>query len=103
MVYNFTHATTTMDSVLLGSDKQPVPLIMYFYTVAFFSTYHSTANNVLRKLNSFTEDMGKTMAWVMFFVFVFAVGYCWSFMETFGMANPLMASFFYYEKMRVFL
>ncbi|NRB40856.1 MAG: hypothetical protein HRU20_20695 [Pseudomonadales bacterium] len=60
---------------------------MVFYTIA------------LHKLNSFTREMGIKMAWLMFAGFVFVVGYAWSFLETFGMAKPIMASFFYDEKM----
>ena len=40
MVYNFPNATTTLDTALIGSGKQPVPLIMYMYTHAYFMTYH---------------------------------------------------------------
>ncbi|MGH8646606.1 MAG: hypothetical protein ACREX4_19970 [Gammaproteobacteria bacterium] len=32
MVYVYPSATTTLDSALLGSGGQKVPLIMYFYT-----------------------------------------------------------------------
>lgn len=93
MVYVFPHATTTLDSALVGSGGQAVPVIMYFYTIVYFMTYHATANIALRKLNQLPGAR-----W-LFPVFVFVIGYAWAWMETRAMANPLMASSFYYEHM----
>lgn len=93
MVYVFPHATTTLDSALVGSGGQTVPVIMYFYTIVYFMTYHATANIALRKLNQLPGAR-----W-LFPVFVFVIGYAWAWMETRAMANPLMASSFYYEHM----
>lgn len=95
MVYVFPHATTTLDAALVGSGEQTVPLIMYFYTIVYFMTYHATANIVLRKLKGLRLP---GMA-VLFPIFVFVIGYAWAWMETTAMANPLMASSFYYEHM----
>jgi cycloeucalenol cycloisomerase len=36
-------------------------------------------------------------------LFIFIIGYVWAWMETKAMANPLMATSFYYEKMDVML
>jgi cycloeucalenol cycloisomerase len=98
MVYVYPNATTNLDAALLGSGEQQVPLIMYFYTHVYFMTYHATANIALRKLNSLMPAK-----WLLFPVFVFLIGYAWAWMETKAMANPMMASSFYYEKMELML
>ena len=98
MVYNYPNATTNLDSSLLGSGEQKVPLIMYMLTHVYFMTYHSTANIVLRRL----RNLGlPATQWLLFPLFVFGIGYFWAFMETTAMANPLMASSFYYKKLEV--
>jgi cycloeucalenol cycloisomerase len=76
-----------------------VPLIMYFYTHVYFMTYHATANIALRRL----KNTGLRPMWLLFPVFVFAIGYAWAWAETKAMANPLMAASFYYEKMGLML
>ncbi|MBO6751478.1 MULTISPECIES: hypothetical protein [Spongiibacter] len=93
MVYNYPNATTNLDSAMVGSGEQPVPLIMYFYTHAYFITYHATANIVLRRIRT-SGVPGMTL---LFPVVIFAVGYFWAWMETKAMANPMMASSFYYK------
>jgi cycloeucalenol cycloisomerase len=100
MVYHYPNATTTLDSSLLGTGKQTVPLIMYCLTHVYFMTYHATANIVLRRLSHIRLPIN---AYLLFPVFIFVIGYFWAFMETTAMANPLMASSFYYEKMDVML
>lgn len=99
MVYNYPNATTNLDSALVGRGEQKVPLIMYFYTHAYFMTYHATSNIALRKLRS----LQLPGMWLLFPVFVFVIGYCWAWMETKAMANPLMAGTFYYQKMDLML
>jgi len=72
---------------------------MYFYTQAYFITYHSSAVVVLRRfMNSGFPAKG-----IMFLPIVFVVGYLWAWLETKAMANPLMESSFYYEKMAIML
>lgn len=95
MVYIYPNATTNLDAALLGSGKQTVPLIMYFYTHVYFMTYHATANIALRRL----KNLGLPAMWLLFPLFVFLIGYAWAWMETKAMANPMMASSFYYERM----
>lgn len=95
MVYNYPNVTTTLDSALVGSGKQTVPLIMYCYTQVYFMTYHSTANIALRVLRQLKLP-GRV---VLFPAFVFVIGYFWAFMETRAMANPMMATSFYYLNM----
>jgi len=41
MVYDFPHLKWNLDSRLVGSGKQVVPLMMYFHAWYFFITYHS--------------------------------------------------------------
>lgn len=99
MVYHFTHASTTWDAALLGSGKQPVPLIMYFYTHAYFMTYHATANIALRQV----QRLRLPAPTVVLGLAVFVIGYLWAWAETKAMANPMMAELFYYEKMDLML
>lgn len=99
MVYVYPHATTVLDSAIVGKGTQTVPLIMYFYTHVYFMTYHATANIVLRRLRT-TGLPGMAL---LFPVFVFVIGYFWAWMETKAMANPMMAQSFYYEKLEVML
>jgi cycloeucalenol cycloisomerase len=99
MVYIYPNATTNLDAALLGSGEQQVPLIMYFYTHVYFMTYHVTANIALRKL----MQLRLPAVALMFPVFVFVIGYAWAWAETRVMANPMMASSFYYERMDLML
>lgn len=103
MVYCFTHASTSLDAALLGSGKQPVPLIMYFYTQAYFMTYHVTANIALRLFKRWTAQRQLPWPHLGLALAVFIVGYAWAWAETKAMANPLMADLFYYEKMELML
>lgn len=99
MVYNLPHATTTLDATLLGKTQQPVPLIMYLYTHAYFMTYHTSAIIVLRRILSSELPLRQ---W-LFMPIVFTIGYAWAWIETRAMANPLMASTFYYQKLDAML
>lgn len=99
MVYNFPNATTNLDSALLGTGKQSVPFIMYPYAHAYFITYHVSAVLVLRRVMN-SSLPGKKL---LFLPITFVVGYFWAWMETTAMANPLMQTSFYYEKMDVML
>lgn len=99
MVYNYPRATTTLDATLVGTGKQSVPLIMYCYTHVYFMTYHVTASIALRRL----RRLRVPGMWILFPVFIFLIGYSWAFLETKAMANPWMASSFYYRKMDLML
>lgn len=101
MVYNFPNATTRLDSALLGTGVQTVPVIMYTLTHVYFMTYHATGNIALRRLSNAVGN--KTLLFFLFPVFIFVIGYCWAWAETKAMANPLMAGLFYYQKMDVML
>ena len=97
MVYRYPTVTTTLDSALVGSGQQVVPLIMYPWAQVFFLTYHATANIVLRKLRSLGGGG------IAFALCVCAIGYFWAWLETRAMANPLLATTFYYQKLDVML
>ena len=99
MVYHYPNATTTLDSALVGEGEQKVPLIMYLYTHAYFMTYHTTAIVVLRRILT----SGILGSGIVFIPAVFIIGYGWAWLETKSMANPLMASSFYYENMSAML
>lgn len=101
MVYNFPNATTRLDSAIVGSGVQTVPLIMYALTHVYFMTYHVTGNIALRRLSRSVKN--KAVLWLLFPLFVFVIGYLWAWIETKAMANPLMVGTFYYEKMDVML
>jgi cycloeucalenol cycloisomerase len=103
MVYNFPNATTTLDSALIGSDQQAVPVIMYGYTHAYFMTYHATANIALRRLKPLWSNVQPVRQWLAFLLLVLVIGYCWAWAETRAMANPLLAGSFYYENMTLML
>lgn len=97
MVYNYPTITTTLDSALVGSGKQVVPLIMYGWAQVFFLTYHATSNIALRKVRQ------ASASWIVFAIAVFVIGYAWAWMETKSMANPRVATTFYYQKLDVML
>ena len=99
MVYRFPNATTTLDSALVGSGKQQVPVIMYLYTHAYFMTYHTSAVVILRRIRT----SALPLATLSFPLAIFGVGYFWAWLETKAMANPTLAGAFYYEKMDAML
>jgi cycloeucalenol cycloisomerase len=100
MTYRFPLVTTTLDSALVGKGEQTVPVIMYFYTHVYFMTYHVTANIALRLIMRLRLSAGR---WIVFGAATFVIGYVWAWLETKAMANPLMETQFYYEKMDVML
>lgn len=95
MVYKFDNLQWNLDSALLGSGEQKVPLIMYFLTHAYFMTYHTSAVVVLRRIRT----SGLPGVVLLFPLCVFAIGYFWAWMETTAMANPMIQSYFYYKDM----
>ena len=67
MKYNFPHLQWTFDSVLLGSGKQTVPLMMYVYGWFFFITYHTLAVIFMRVLRPWLGDVLTTIFSAWFF------------------------------------
>lgn len=99
MVYNYPSITWNFDSEIVGEGKRIVPIIMYVLTQAYFMTYHTTATVVLRRI----RHSGITIGPVSWMFLVFAIGYCWAWLETKAMANPMIASQFYYENIPAML
>jgi cycloeucalenol cycloisomerase len=93
MVYNYPSLKLSFDSALVGSGTQAVPISMYFMTLAYFMTYHSTASVALRAFE--TSRFGKYK--FLYPLIVLAIGYAWAWLETFTMANPRNKEFFYYK------
>ena len=50
MNYNFPHLAWNFDSVLVGTGRQRVPVMMYFHAHYFFVTYHTLSVIVIRFL-----------------------------------------------------
>jgi cycloeucalenol cycloisomerase len=95
MVYDYPMIDLNLDAALVGSGEQRVPLIMYLLTQAYFLTYHTTAVVVLRRIRTSGVPIG-AMLWPLLLL---AVAYFWAWMETKAMANPWIASQFYYKDM----
>lgn len=95
MVYDYPMIELNFDATLVGSGEQRVPVLMYLLTQAYFITYHTTAIIVLRRLRTSRLPVG-TMLWP---VLVVVIAYFWAWMETRAMANPMIASQFYYKDM----
>jgi cycloeucalenol cycloisomerase len=95
MVYDYPMIELNLDSTLVGSGEQRVPLVMYLLTQAYFITYHTTAVVVLRRIRSSRLPIGK-LAWPILLI---GVAYFWAWMETKAMANPWIESQFYYRDM----
>jgi cycloeucalenol cycloisomerase len=93
MVYNYPTVHWNMDSALVGSGTQHVPVGMYLLTQAYFMTYHVSACVVLRRIRTSNLKIGR-IAWIPV---VLVVAYFWAWMETRAMANPLIAEQFYYK------
>ncbi len=95
MVYDYPMIELNLDSTLVGSGEQRVPVIMYLLTQAYFITYHTTAVIVLRRIRT----SGLPVGVVLWPILLCAVAYFWAWMETKAMANPWIESQFYYENM----
>lgn len=95
MVYNYPMIELTLDATLVGSGEQRVPVVMYLLTQAYFMTYHTTAIVVLRRVRTSRLPIG-TFLWPLLVV---VVAYFWAWMETRAMANPWIATQFYYKDM----
>ncbi|MDH3653909.1 MAG: hypothetical protein OEN21_06555 [Myxococcales bacterium] len=95
MVYDYPMIELNLDSTLVGSGEQSVPLIMYLLTQAYFLTYHTTAVIVLRRIRTSRLPIGGLLWPVLLLV----IAYFWAWMETKAMANPWVESQFYYKDM----
>jgi len=95
MVYDYPTIELNLDSTLVGSGEQRVPLIMYLLTQAYFLTYHTTAVIALRRIRTSRLPIG-ALLWPVLLLFI---AYFWAWMETKAMANPWIESQFYYKDM----
>ncbi len=95
MVYNYPSVHLNLDAALVGSGEQRVPVVMYLLTQAYFLTYHSSANVVLRRIRTSSLPFVR----LLFPLLLVVVAYFWAWMETKSMANPLIADQFYYKDM----
>lgn len=94
MVYNFPQVTLTLDSALVGSGQQVIPIGMYFNAPAFFVVYHTLAVLMMRRVR--TIDTGALKP-VLTVVTVVAVAYLMAFLETRLVATDANKPYFYYR------
>ncbi len=93
MVYRFANLHWTMDSALLGSGEQHVPLIMYFSAHFYFVSYHTAAVVVMRRVRS-SRLFVHPLVWALV-ILGCAYGFAWA--ETFFMTDPSIAAQFTYR------
>jgi len=93
MVYRYPQLDWTLDSVLLGSNDQRVPLIMYTSAHFYFVTYHTAAVVVMRRART-SRLLGRAWLWPLTVVAT-AYGFAWA--ETFFMTDPSIAEQFTYR------
>ena len=97
MVYEYPNVDLNFDSALLGSGSQRVPLVMFFYAHVYFTTYHVTAQVVLRRIrtaNLVDSKFARTALWSLAVVLV---AYSWAWLETRAMANEMIEQQFRYR------
>ncbi len=83
--------TWTLESDVVGSTEQRVPIFMYPLTQAYFVTYYVAAPIALRKLTRVLA-LGRLGRIVV----IFALAYAVAWMETFTMASDAMLPYFEY-------
>lgn len=92
MLYRFP-LEWNLDSALLGSGEQRVPIAMYLLTQAYFMTYHVSAVVVLRRIRTARRRLPA----LAFAGVVLVIAYFWAWAETRAMANPWIADRFQYQ------
>jgi cycloeucalenol cycloisomerase len=93
MIYNYPQLDWRIDSKLLGSGQQTVPLIMYASAYYYFLTYHTCAVLVMRRVR--TSRWGASAAvWPLI---VLAAAYGFAYLETYAMAGGSIAEQFGYR------
>lgn len=99
MIYNYPLLTINLDSALVGSGEQKVPLMMYGITQATYMTYHTTAIIVMRRI------MTSRAPWkpLLFVLLVVVLAYAWARAETAAFANPVQEEFFRYKDKQAML
>ena len=94
MVYYFPQVAVTLDSALVGSGQQTIPIGMYFNAPAFFVVYHTIAVLLMRRAR--TIDAGALKP-VLTVVTVVAVAYLMAFLETRLVATDANKPYFWYR------
>ncbi|AMN46165.1 cycloeucalenol cycloisomerase [Steroidobacter denitrificans] len=94
MVYYFPQVTLSLDSALMGSGQQVIPLGMYFNAPAFFVVYHTIAVLMMRRIR--TIDSGALKP-VLTVVTVVGVAYLMAFLETRLVATDANKPYFWYK------
>lgn len=94
MVYYFPQVTLSLDSALLGSGQQVVPLGMYFNAPAFFVVYHTLAVLLMRRV--LTLPLG-ILRPVLTVITIAGVAYLMAFLETRMVATDANAPYFKYN------
>ena len=93
MIYNYPQLNWRLDSKLVGTGQQTVPLIMYASAYYYFLTYHTCAVLVMRRAR--TSRWGSSpLVWP---VIVLAAAYFFAYMETYAMAGGSIAEQFGYR------
>jgi cycloeucalenol cycloisomerase len=93
MYYNYPTLHWRLDSKLLGSGQQTVPLIMYASAYYYFLTYHTCSVLVMRRAR--TSRLGASAAvWPLI---VLVAAYFFAYMETYAMAGGSIAEQFGYK------
>lgn len=93
MVYHFATLHLNLDSALLGSGEQHVPLIMYFSAHFYFVTYHSAAVVVMRRVRT-SRLFVHPLVWP---AVILGCAYAFAWSETFFMTDPGLAAQFTYR------
>lgn len=94
MVYYFPGVSLSLDSALVGSGEQVIPIGMYFNAPAFFVVYHTIAVLMMRRVR--TIDVGALKP-VLTVVTVVAVAYLMAFLETRLVATDANKPYFWYR------
>jgi len=95
MVYHFPQLSWSFDSVLLGSGKQTVPIIMYLHAWYFFATYHTCSVIAIRRVR--TSRLGGSFVAITAAVLATAWLFAWA--EVFFTTGESVAHQFRYEDM----
>ena len=93
MVYNYPQLHWRLDSVLLGTGSQTVPLIMYPSAHFYFVTYHTIGVIVLRRART-SRLLSREWMWPLICI---AAAYFFAYMETFAMTGGSIAEQFSYR------
>ena len=93
MYYNYPQLHWRLDSKLVGSGTQTVPLIMYASAYYYFLTYHTCSVLVMRRVR--TSRLGASAA--VWPIIVLAAAYAFAYLETYAMAGGSIAEQFGYK------